>query len=1031
MWLATLTIGICQMNAQTQRVTGQVISGEDGQPIAGATVLVTGTTQGTITDVNGNFTLPSVPTTAKTLKVSFIGMQTQEVGIRPTLKITLHPDSRVLDEVLVTGYGVTRKAAFTGAASILQNSAIESKNDANPIKALDGTIPGLQVSMSSGQPGAPADIYIRGQNSLNSGTQPLYVVDGVSYFADVVGVRASEGQKLSPLSSLNASDIESITVLKDATATSIYGSRAANGVIVITTKKGSSGKPRVNFTAKLGVEIMPSYNNRYKVTNAAQNIEMATEALLNGYADRGSASVFGLYNEAYQLGYAYDTEGAKKFYDFYTEGWVSNAEKYGYDVDWVKEVTRTGLVQEYGFDVSGGGGSETAPKYYVSLNYMNEDALVVGKSLTRYSFRSNLEHAPSRFVKYGVNSTLSYTKTEMGAGGGYYTDPITVAMMMSPLTPVKTPDGEWNFDTSQGGYNPVAIRSEQGDKSTAKQYRAIIAPYVQLNFTKKLWWATRASADLLFVDEFGYWSFMQPQGADMRGMGENNYTTNLQLSITNTLNYVDTFKERHHVNFLIGQEGIKTMKKEAYLAGSNYPVENLNEISLTSVPGSAATERYDLVLNSYFANAQYDYDDKYYVSASFRYDGSSRFGSNHRWAPFWSVGAKYRLSSEPFMESTHHWLNTLTVRASFGTSGNQEVGPANASAWYAARDLFDFGYVYNNLPGMRHKQFGNDDLKWEQTQKFNVGLDITLFKRLNITMDYYIHNTKDMAFTVPISMTTGLKSYYKNIGKLENKGFEASINALLIQTRDWNWEATLSGSVNRNKVKKLSTDNPIEGTYQITEVGYPINEFKMKEYAGVDPQTGEALWYKDATGSETTNSYNAAAKRYLGSPQADFAGAFSTTLKWKGIDFSIQLNYSIGGKMYGNSLRYDEQTGASFFQNYTQYVYENHWRKPGDITDVPRITTTSTNADKASSRFLMDADYLKIRSLSVGYTLPKTLTEKVFVRNCRVFANLENLYTLSASNYRGFDPSGVGAGGVQWWNYPQPRTIMFGVNLGF
>ncbi|MDR0940033.1 MAG: TonB-dependent receptor [Mediterranea sp.] len=1029
--LACLLAGLSQLYAQTQKVTGQVFSADDGQPIVGASVLVTGTTLGTITDIDGNFSLTNLPATAKTLRISYIGMTAQEVAIKPTLKVTLASDAKALNEVIITGYGVTRKAAFTGAAATLDNSVMESKHDANPIKALDGAVPGLQMSMTSGQPGAPADIYIRGRNSLNSGTQPLYVVDGVSYFADAVGMRASEGVTVSPLASLNANDIESVTVLKDATATSIYGSRAANGVIVITTKKGASGKPRVNFTAKLGVETMPSYTDRFKQTNAEQNIDMVTEALLNGYADRGASSVFGMYNEGYGLGFAYDKAGAKNFYDWYTEGWVSAAEKYGYDTDWTKAVTRSGLVQEYGFDVSGGGSSNNAPKYYVSLDYMNEDAMVIGKGLTRYAFRTNLEHEPSRYVKYGVNSNLSYTKTEMGAGGGYFTDPITIASMMNPLTPVKTPEGEWNFDTSQGGYNPVAMRSEDGDKNTSKQYRAIIAPYLQINFTKKLTWMTRASVDLLFVDEFGYWSFLQPQGNEMRGMGEDTNTSNLQLSITNTLNYIDTFNEHHHVNFLIGQEGIKTMKKVAYLAGTNYPVENLNEVGLTAVPGSASTERYDLVLNSYFANAQYDYDDKYYVSGSFRYDGSSRFGSNHRWAPFWSVGAKYRLTAEKFMETTQNWLTNLTIRASYGTSGNQEVGATGSDSWYAARDLFNFGYVYNNLPGMGHSQFGNDDLKWEQTGKFNVGLDISLFNRVNITLDYYNHQTRDMVFNVPLSMTTGLKSYYRNIGKLSNKGFEASINAVLIRNKDWKWDATLSGAVNKNKVEKLSTDNPIEGTYQITEVGYPIGQFKMKEYAGVDPQTGAAMWYKNATGDETTTNYNAATKRYLGSPLPDFAGSFNTTLKWKGIDFGLQLNYSLGGKIYGNSLRYREQTGTSFYQNYSRYVYDNHWRQPGDITDVPRVTTTATNADKASSRFLMDADYLKIRSISIGYSLPKEVLEKVFIQNCRFFANLENLYTVSASNYRGFDPSSVGASGEQWFNYPQPRTFMFGVNLGF
>ena len=1025
--LTVLFAGVGLVTAQTSAVSGVVTSDEDGGPVVGATVLVQGTELGTITDIDGKFSIGNVPGFAKSLQVSYIGMVTKEVDIEPgTMHIVLQTDAELLQEVVVTGYGVTRKAAFTGAATTLGSETIAAKNDPNPIKALEGTVPGLQMSIGSGQPGAPATIYIRGRNSLNSGTQPLYVVDGVPYFADVLGVRASEGQEVSPLASLNSSDIESITVLKDATATSIYGARAANGVIVITTKRGQAGKPQVNLTAKVGFETMPSYPGNYKLVNADQHIELATEALLNSYAENGSNSTFGYYNEAYGWGLTYDQAGSEEFYDIFTGGWLSNYRQTGQQTDWMDAVTRTGLVQEYGLSVSGGGSSERAAKYYVSMNYMDEEAFVLGKDLTRYAFRFNLDHAPSKWVKYGVNTSMSYTETNMGAGGGYYTDPLTQAFMMNPMTSPYDANGDWNWDTTNG-YNPVALRSEYGDKSTAKQYRVSLAPYIQLNFTDKLFWLTRAGVDLLLMDEFGYWSFLQPQGAEMRGMGEDNYTTNMQLTVTNTLNYIDTFNDKHHVNFLLGQEGQKTNQKVAYLAGSNYPVETLNDVALTSVPGSAATYRDNLVLASFFANAQYDFDNTYYLSGSFRYDGSSRFGSNNRWAPFWSLGAKYRISNEAFMEGASGWLNNLTLRLSYGTSGNQEVG----GSWYASRNLFGFGYNYNNLPGMAHEQFGNPDLKWEQTNKFNVGVDITLFDRVNIELDYYNHRTKDMVFAVPVSMTTGLTSYYRNIGELANRGFEASVNAQLIKTRDWLWDITLTGSFNKNEVKKLSTDNPIESSIQITEVGRPIYQFKMKEYAGVDPQTGQALWYLNETGDETTTNYNAAAKRYLGDPNPDFAGSISTSLKWKGLDVALQFNYSLGAKVYGNNLHYDEQLGGSFYENYTQYVYDNRWQKPGDVTDVPRLTTDPSYENSASSRFLMDGDYFKIRSLTVGYSLPQNLLHKTFIKNCRVFANVENLYTVCAGNYRGFDPSNVTPDGIQAWNYPQPRTVMFGVTLGF
>lgn len=487
-----------------------------------------------------------------------------------------------------------------------------------------------------------------------------------------------------------------------------------------------------------------------------------------------------------------------------------------------------------------------------------------------------------------------------------------------------------------------------------------------------------------------------------------------------------TFNEKHNVNFLLGQEAQYTYLKEAYLAGSNYPVDFLPQVSNTAVPGSASTSIDKVALASFFANAEYDYNNKYYVSGSFRMDGSSRFGSNNRWAPFWSVGAKYRISEESFMKGSSEWLNNLTIRASYGTSGNSEVG----GSWYAARDLFGFGYNYNGVPGMGHAQFGNPDLKWEKTQKFNVGLDFTLLKRFTVEFDYYNHRTTDMVFAVPTSYVTGLGSYYKNVGELKNSGIEASITAQIFNTSDFSWSMTLTGSHNKNEVVKLSTDNPIEGAIQITEAGRPLYQFKMKEYAGVDPETGNPMWYVGESGNETTTSYNKAGKRYLGTANPDFQGSLSSTMNFHGFDFAFQLNYSLGGKVYGDNLRYDEQIGGSFGENFTEYVYKNRWQKPGDITDVPRLEAFGAS-NKASSQFLMDGDYLKIRSLTLGYTFPSKWTEKAFISRLRLYVQADNIYTFGAGNYRGFDPSGIGANGVQWWNFPTPRNVVFGANISF
>ncbi len=1015
--------------AQTQ-VRGTVVSSSDGEPVVGASVRVAGTSTGTVTDIDGNFSL-NVPADAK-LEFTYIGMEPQTVKAKANMNVALVSDAQSLDEVVVTGYGVTRKAAFTGAATVLNKDIIDSRNDANPIKSLEGTVPGLQLSTTSGQPGAPQTIYIRGRNSINSGTQPLYVVDGIPFNADPVGARMDEGVTLSPLASLNANDIESITVLKDATATSIYGSRAANGVVVITTKHGTQGKTKVNFTAKLGWESLPSPKN-YKLVNADQNIEMATEALLNSYKENGSGSTFGLYNEYYGLGLNYDKQGAEDFYDIFTGGWLSNYRETGKSTDWIKEITRNGLVQEYGFDINSGAKSKNSPVFYLSYNYLDNESYMKGKDLTRHTLRFNLDQQVNKTFKYGINTSFSYSVTNNGTSGGYFSDPFTQVYMMNPMTGVYDDNGDFNFDTTTG-YNPVALRSAYGDKNEAKQYQATVSPYLQINILPGLTWMTKGGLDLYYVDEFEYWSFLNSQGASLNGYGANFSNMRSLLSITNTLNYIKSFGVDHHLNVLVGQEGQKTAIRREDMENSNFPVQTLNELGLASSPSTASTYKYNLVLNSFFSNVQYDYANKYYVSASFRTDGSSRFGKDNRWASFWSVGGKYRITEEKFMQPAKSWLSDLTVRASYGTTGNQDVGDhtdADYLSWIVARDVFGYGYNYNSKPGSAHLQFGNADLKWEKTGKFNVGIDATFLNRIFFTFDYYSHKTTDMVFAVPVSYVTGLSEYYKNIGSLSNKGIEISLGANIIQNKDWYWNLTVTGSYNKNKVIALSTDDPIEGTTQITEAGRPLYSWYMKEYAGVNPDNGHALWYLNETGTETTENYNKAAKRHLGDANPKFFGSIQNTLKWKGIDFSFQLNYSLGGKIYGNNLRYDENIGSSFYENYTEYVYNNRWQNPGDITDVPRLSTDDNYANKASSRFLMDRSYLKIRSVSIGYTFPKDLLKKAYIDHARIFMNAENLYTWTAKNYRGYDPAGVGANGNQWWNYPLARSVVFGLTLGF
>ncbi len=1024
MFLSLFFLGIGIITAQTQ-VRGTVVD-ETGEPVIGATIQIKGTTQGTVTDVDGIFSL-TAPANG-TLVISYVGYATQEVLVRPNLRITLVSDLELLDEIVVVGYGTTTRRAFTGAASSISEDVIENKVDINPIKSLQGTIPGLQMSVGSGQPGAPATIFIRGRNSVNSGTQPLYVIDGVPMETGTQGMRSSEGQQMSPLATINSQDIESVTVLKDASATSIYGARAANGVIVITTKKGNKGL-NVNFTARVGAESMPSYTDNYKLVDADRYRDLSKEALLNGYnygPEIGRTSYFKYYNDGYGLGLPYTDAGAADYMTWYTEIDYDSP----HNVNWIDEVTRTGLIQNYTLTLNGGGENPNSARFYTSLDYFDTKAIIRGKDMKRYSFRLNFDQSPTEKVSYGFNSNVAHTVTNMGAGGGYFSDPITQAVMQSPLSPVYNEDGTWNFNTLNG-YNPVAQRSNLGDKSEAKQYRFIFSPFVTYKFMDELSFTSRVGVDGYIIDEFGTWSFLQPQGKDMRGLGENGYTANFVTNITNTLNYSENF-DGHNIDALLGQEGQKISYKDSYLAGSNYPIDYLNDVELTATPSSASTSRKEIVLNSYFSRLEYNLDQKYYLSGSFRMDGSSRFSEKNRWAPFWSAGAKYRLSSEEFMQNVE-WLDDLTLRASYGTSGNQTVGNLDImDGWYASRNLYDFGYNYNGQPGSNRLQIGNENLKWERTAKLNVGIDVMLFEFLTFTADYYNHRTKDMVFGVPLSRTTGMSSSYQNIGELENRGVEFSLMARLFNRKDFSWNVTLNGSHNKNEIIKLSTDKPLEYTYQIVEPGRDYYTFKMKEWAGVDPETGVGLWYLDEEGDETTKNYNSAAKRYVGKASPDFQGGLTNNLQWKGFDMSFQFNFSMGGKIYGNHLRYDEQIGNSFGSPYTEYVANNRWQKPGDNAKVPMLMFTSGVIENShSSRFLMDGSYLKFRSISLGYSLPNRVVKNLGLSKTRIFINAENIYTFADADYRGFDPASVTADGVQWWNYPSPRSFVVGLTLGF
>ena len=993
--MTCLMIGIGLVNAQISKVTGNVTSEEDGLPVVGASVLVKGTTVGTVTDIDGNFTLTNVPSSAGTLVISFIGMQSQEVKIKPNVKVVLKSDAEVLDEVVVTGYGVQRKASFTGAASIVGEEAIAKKNDANFVKVLEGSVPGVQMNNSTSMPGVWGSVYIRGRASLNSGTQPLYVIDGMPVNSDTDAMSTSDNNMVDPMSSINPADIESITVLKDAAATAIYGSRAANGVIVVTTKKGSEGKFNLNLDIKQGFVSMG--NNNMDFANAEESMKLFTDGLT-----------------AYQGG------DWQENYNYLADNY------FGWDrktsTDWMDAITRKGYYQDYNLSAQGRNGNTG---YYVSLGYLNTDGLIIGSDMERFSGRMNLD-SKFKWATIGVNTSYSYS-TQNGfslSTAGSMSSPLTAAISsQTPMDPIYDSEGNYN---NINMYNPVALMDEDaGELNENKMQTINLNPYLQVDFGLGIYAKTTLGVNLTDLRQYQYWSALyNPQAMDYNGLGQQYNSRNTVVTWNNVVGWNHKFADKHDVSVMLGQEMQKKSYFYEYYAKSDFPFADSGMRDLTTAGTEQGSEYYkkEARLASYFMDAHYSYADKYYLSGSYRRDGSSVFGSNTRWGNFWSVGGKWRISGEDFLNG-NNVITNATLRASYGTVGNQDID------WYAARGFYGAGYNYNQMPGMIPVSISNQELTWEVSKKFDIGFDFSLWHRLHFTFDFYNEITSDALFQVPLSMTTGMTETYKNIGKIRNHGIEFSVNANILQTKDWTWSAYANLTWNENEVVKLSTDEPIEYTFQIIEEGRPYTQFKMKEYAGVDRETGKPLWYLNETGNETTSDYNAAAKRYVGDADPNVLGGFGTNLRWKDIDFGLSFNYRLGGKVYDSGAAF---TGFGMaFRTPLEDVALNSWTEENKDAKYPQyIYKDPYNATSTSSRFLYSGDYLRISNLTLGYTLPKKWTTKILIQRLRAYISVDNLYTFTASDFVGYNPE-TSANGVIAWQYPATRTFIGGIQLTF
>ena len=1029
--------------AQT-RVQGVVLSQEDNEPIVGASILVKGTTIGTVTDMDGRFTLTGIPSSARTLVVSYVGMKTQEVAIRSNVRVTLSTDAEVLDDVIVVAYGTAKKSSFTGSAANVDNKKLEMRPITSVTKGLEGQATGVLMTSASGQPGSTGSIRIRGYGSINASSAPLYVVDGIPF----------DGS----LSSINPSDIESMTILKDASAGALYGARGANGVVMITTKQGKEGKTNVTWRSTLGWSERAQ--KPYDMLDQKEFVQLSYEAIRNGlifnsgysWADAEAAARASLGGSSYLGGSAGEQYNPFKNYSWSelidpATGLVRDDAKSVYDEQWMDNLLRTGFRQEHQMNVNGG---TEKTKYMISLGYLNEDGILKTTGFERYTGRANVNTQVNDWFQANLNIGLSQSRQNYSDYDGSSTsNPWYSSQFVSPLFPVYLRDAAGNIVNDEFG-KPTLDYGETGrpgsyndfnplggltlDKAKIQNDGASVRTGVtfggdsdKLGAFKGLKLQVNFGADYRNTSYMGYMNMYHGNQANAGGYLDKESTRTLSYTLNQLLTYTRSFG-RHNLDVLAGHEYYSYHYQNLDAAKTNL-VDGIYELRPATTTVNADSYSNDYRIESWMGRINYNFDDKYYLSASVRTDGSSRFHKDNRWGTFWSVGANWRVTKEAFMQNVS-WVNNLNVKASYGEQGNDELGTL-----YAWQSLYSLSYANGNNIGGFVASLENKDISWEKNANLNVGIEASLFdNRVRLNAEYYNKKTKDMLLNYPMATSTGFNGYDANVGDMRNSGFEVELGLTPVRTQDFEWNLTWMGSTVNNKVLHLTKESPeIISGIRIIKEGYELNTFYMAKSAGVDPQTGAQLYWaydKDDNGN-ITNEYitsdvakASTSKYFLGSRIPDLYGSIGTDLTWKGLTLSVLTTYSIGGKIY-DSLYAGSMNNMYYNNNWNRHALRR-WTQPGDVTDVPRIEVGGKYA--TSDRFLVDASYFAIKNVTLSYNLPRRWMKSAGLNAVRLFGSVDNLALFT--HLQGMDPQYSFSGGTNY-DYTPNRTYSVGIEVNF
>lgn len=1036
--LLSVVLGIGQLAAQTKTISGKVTDAA-GAPLPNVSVLVKGSTVGTSTKADGTYTLAVSPA-AKTLVFSSVGLDPVEVSIgsKTTINATLSDNVKELTEVVVqVPYGTVKKTSFTGSEATVTTKSLEKQQLTSVTKALEGLVPGIITTNGGGDPGSGASIMIRGVGSVNASSEPLYVLNGVPYDGSI--------------SALSMDDIESVTVLKDAAAAALYGSRAANGVIMITTKKGKRGKTAVNATVRQGFmsRAIPEYDRIgpkefYETTwEAFRNnyIYSATPLSFAAAGQQASNILTGTSGLVYN---AYNVPG-NQLVDPNT-GKLNSSAKLLWDDSWEDALYRTANRQN--INVSFSGGSDRTD-YFFSAGYLNEEGIVRFSGYKRYNARLNLNTQATDWLKAGLNIDGSLADDKnVPTGGTATTNPFYYTRQMGPIYPVWQRDASGNFilDPATGGnkldwgrpdqmgarpYAPNSnlLGSLDLDDRNNKIFNGNANAYAEISFLKNFTFKTTLGVN--YWDSYGT-TYQNSQFGDADNV-DGRSTKSIGRQVSYTLNEVLTWNKTfgdHSLRVLAGHENYQYRYNTMSATMTTFPFPGTSELD-NAATNEGASSREDLHrIEGYFANANYEFSNKYLVSGSYRRDGTSRFYKDKRWGNFFSAGIGWRITQEDFMKNID-WLNELKFKASYGEQGNESIG-----TYYAWQNLYELGWNNANRPGGVAAAPPNPDLVWETNKTLNVGFDFAvLSNRLTGTIEYFNRVSSDLLFGVKLPPSTGNTEITKNIGEMKNSGIEISLGFNAIRGKNFDWRIDLNVTHFKNEITKMPPGQPeiVQGGKQLKE-GNSIYDFWIREFAGVDASTGDALYYKDVMGTDgkptgqrtTTNVYTQGTFYNKGTALPDFSGGLTNSFRYKNFDLSFLLTFSYGGQYLDGNYQSLMLRGTSPGLAWHADIMKR-WQKPGDVTNVPRVQNSLGDNEGVSTRYLFDASSLNIKNVTLSYTLPKSILNRMGgIAGLSVFANVDNAYLFS--NMKGMDPQRSFTGNSDW-SYTPFRTVTVGLNV--